>query len=390
MSKKIIRREIENELLQLSKEYPVVTITGPRQSGKTTLVKTAFPEKPYYNLENPDIRALIQNDPRAFFSNHPNGAILDEIHKIPDLLSYIQGIVDESGKRGMFILTGSNQLNLMSDVSQSLAGRTTILKLLPFTFSETLKFNKSYSTDHWIFNGFYPGVYSEKIRPTTAQRSYFETYIERDVKQLANIMDFSAFQRFITLTAGRIGHVFNATALSNEVGVSYKTIQHWMSVLEASFVVFLLRPYYQNLSKRVIKSPKIYFYDVGMACFLLGIYDQKQLFRDPLRGNLFENMIIANLLKNYYNRGLMPRLYFYRDKGGLEVDLIIEDARRLSLAEIKSSETFHPVFTKALKKAGKIFGDKIQGSFVLYDGDIEQSSGDIRILNYRNFNPFGI
>ncbi|MCD4737537.1 MAG: ATP-binding protein [Bacteroidales bacterium] len=385
MDKKIIKREIEQELSILSEEFPVILVSGPRQSGKTTLVKTFFHDEPYYNLEDPDVRGIIEEDPRAFFNSNPDGAILDEIHKIPELLSYMQGIVDNAKTPGMFILTGSNQINIISNVTQSLAGRAAVLKLLPFTFAETLKYKTGYSSNEWIYKGFYPGLYSTNLRITTAYRNYFETYIERDIRQMINIQDISSFQKFIILTAGRIGQIFNASSLANEVGVSYKTIQNWMSILEASYVVFLLKPWHENISKRVIKSPKIYFYDVGLACFILGIHEESQLVRDPLRGNLFENMIISNIYKNFYNAGLTPQLFYYRDKTGLEVDLIIKHLGRITLIEIKSSETFHKDFIKGIKKVDTILNKNTTTSYVIYDGEFEQKSEDINIINYRNF-----
>lgn len=387
MDKKIIKRDIEKELKVLSEEFPVILVSGPRQSGKTTLVRTFYPDKAYYNLEDPDIRNIIEQDPRSFFRNNPNGAILDEIQKLPVLLSYMQGIVDDAKKPGMFILTGSNQINLIHTVTQTLAGRATILKLLPFSFSETQKYKAHFTTNEWLFKGFYPGLYSSNIRITTFYRSYFETYIERDIRQMINVKDISLFQKFMVLIAGRAGQLFNASSLANEVGVSYKTIQNWMSILEASNVVFLLKPWYENVSKRLVKSPKIYFYDVGLACFILGIHSEKQLERDPLRGSLFENMVISNVFKCFYNFGLTPKIYFYRDKSGLEIDLLVKQAGQTSIIEIKSSETYHKEFMKGLTRVNKILSIDKSTSFIIYDGEFEQKTGGIGIINYRNFKP---
>ena len=267
----IFDREISHEILNAAKTYPVVTLTGPRQSGKTTLVKRLFPEKAYVNLEAPDIREFAISDARGFLNQFPHGGIFDEIQRVPQLLSYIQVIVDENKEYGKFILTGSHQLALHQAISQSLAGRTAILNLFPATISELRAIGINYSADEYLFNGFFPRIYADTLEPGKAYRNYYQTYIERDVRQIINIQDLSLFQKFIKLCAGRIGSILNKESLGNEVGVSQQTITQWLSILEASFIIFLLPPYFENFGKRVIKSSKLYFTDVGLASYILGI-----------------------------------------------------------------------------------------------------------------------
>jgi len=382
----IIDREIESEVRKVSGLYPVVTITGPRQSGKTTLAKKLFPQKAYYNLETPDIRQAIQNDPVSFLSQNPEGAIIDEIQRIPELVSYIQPLVDENGIKGQFILTGSNQFSLINTISQSLAGRTAIIKLLPFTIQEALSFKNISDQYMLVYKGFYPGIHSENLPPTTAYRNYYETYIERDLRQLINIGDLSVFQKFIRLCVGRVGSIFNMSQLANETGVAIKTIQSWISVLEASYLVFLLQPWHANINKRLVKTPKLYFYDVGLACFLLGIENPEQLKRDPLFGSLFENLIVIDLLKQRYNKGYGPNLFFFRDSHGNEIDLVLTSGSFLKAVEIKSAETFHLDFLKTLKYLKKILPDQITNSYLVYSGSYEFPIDDHKLLNFKNCN----
>lgn len=380
----LIDRTIEKIVLTLATQYPIVTITGPRQSGKTTLVKKLFPEKQYINLENPDQREFAKLDPRAFLGKLPDGAILDEIQRAPDLLSYLQEIVDTRRLNGHFILTGSNQFALLNDITQSLAGRTVLLKLLPFSMQEISLQTAQFSTDDLLFHGFYPGIYQEKRNPTIAYRSYYETYIERDLRQLVQIKDLDTFQRFVRLCAGRIGQVFNASHLSNEVGVSLPTIKSWLSILQASYIVMTLPPYFENISKRLTKSSKLYFYDVGLATYLLGIENPQQLSRDPLRGALFENLALMELVKTRLNQALDPNLYFYRDSHQNEVDVVFKSGTMLTPIEIKSAQTFHASFLKGLHYFDKIFPDRVNQGFVVYDGNIEQKVQKFEVLNVRN------
>lgn len=377
-----IRREIESEVLSMASAYPVVTITGPRQSGKTTMTRQLFPDLPYYSFENPDVRLLAETDPRSFLNSIAGGAIFDEIQNVPSILSYLQQVVDEQKDEKTFILTGSNHFSLINRVSQSLAGRAALLKLLPFSLKE-ISSSLNRTTDEIMLQGFYPGTFQTKLSPTKIYRNYYETYLERDLRQIIQIKDLSLFQKFIRICAGRIGNLFNASAMAAEVGVSVKTIQSWVSVLEASFVIYRLPPYFENINKRLIKSPKLYFYDVGLAIYLLGIEEVTQLERDPLRGALFENMVVTEFLKNRFNKGLDAKLWFYRDSHHSEVDLISKTANKLSACEIKSAQTFHPDFLKGLIKLKSLFGDKIQKMTLIYDGEMETQTKGIDMVNFR-------
>lgn len=381
---KLLDRDIEQTVLSLVRQYPIVTITGPRQSGKTTLVKKLFPKKQYINLENPDQRELAKQDPRAFLNTLPDGAILDEIQRAPDLLSYLQEIVDNKQQNGLFILIGSNQFSLLNNISQSLAGRTVLLKLLPFSLREIREQTEQFQVDDFLVHGFYPGIYRENRNPTIAYRSYYETYIERDLRQLIQVKDLDLFQRFVRLCAGRVGQIFNAGNLSNEVGVSVPTIKSWLSIMQASYVVMLLQPFYENINKRLTKSPKLYFYDVGLATYLLGIEHPQQVSRDPLRGALFENMVLMELVKSRMNRGLDPNLFFYRDSHRNEVDIVFRSGSSLVPIEVKSAQTFHTDFLKGLTYFQKLLPNRVSRGFLIYDGQPEQRLHSFEILNFRH------
>lgn len=378
----MFNRSILTELEALAKDYPVITITGPRQSGKTTLVKYAFPNKPYVNLEALDTRDFALSDPRGFLEGYPQGAILDEIQQAPQLLSYIQVIVDEKSLKGMFILTGSHQIELHQAISQSLAGRTALLNLLPMSLAELSETEIELSLDEALIKGGYPRIYKDQLDPTKAYRNYFQTYIERDLRQIVHIKNLNQFQKFVRLCAGRIGQLLNLTSLGNDVGVSSNTIKEWISLLEASFVITLLHPYHENFGKRLIKSPKLYFTDVGLASYLLGIKDTLQLSRDPLRGALVENLIVIELIKSRFNQGLDPQLYYYRDVQGHEVDLIFQSSRELIPIEIKSAKTFNNEFLKNLDFFQKLVSTRCPKGFLIYTGLQEQSIGTFKILNY--------
>lgn len=379
----LIDRTLHSELIQMSQQYPVVTVIGPRQSGKTTLVRNAFPQKPYVSLENPDERVLAESDPRGFLERFPEGAILDEIQRLPSLLSYLQGIVDEKQIKGLFILTGSHQLQLHESISQSLAGRTAILKLLPFDIRELSVNNIDMMLDEYLLKGMYPRIYKDNINPTKFYRDYVQTYVERDVRHLLNIKDLSLFQQFLKLCAGRIGQVFNSNALSNEIGVSHHTILNWLSILEASFLVFRLQPYFENFGKRIIKSPKLYFTDVGLASYLLDITSVEQVTRDPLRGNLVENLIISEFYKEQFNQGREPSFYYYRDSNQNEVDMIIKFGNELIPIEIKPARTFNISFLKGLKYFSQVAQSRYVRGYLVYAGDQEQAVDSFYIFNFK-------
>lgn len=380
-----ISREIYNELIESCNTFPVVTITGPRQSGKTTLLKNVFPDKKYVSLEDPDVRQLALADPRTFLNQSDTGLIIDEIQRVPELVSYIQGIVDRLQLPGYYILSGSQQFELSQTISQSLAGRTAILRLLPFSLHEIQVVSTNSTVDEIIYKGFYPRVYNQpEINPTRYYSSYLETYIERDLRQLINVKDLRQFELFLRLCAGRVGQIFVASNLANEVGVTVPTIQSWLSILEASYVVYLLQPFHANISKRLIKSPKIFFYDVGLAAFLSGINEQYQLFNSPLKGSLFENLVVMEMLKNKYNRFKPYQLYHYRDSNSNEVDLIMDYSTHLDAMEIKSSQTFDNSFLKGLKYIRELLPQKIRNTTVCYSGEIEQTVGDSKLVNYKN------
>ncbi|WP_419661477.1 AAA ATPase like protein [Desulfosarcina variabilis str. Montpellier] len=378
---KLVNRSIEPVLQTLADQYPVVTITGPRQSGKTTLCRKVFPDKPYANLESPDIRQFAIDDPRAFLAQYPDGAVLDEIQRAPDLASYIQPMVDEAGKEGIFILTGSQQFEVSNTINQSLAGRTALVKLMPFALDEIQTAFSLPDISHLLVRGFYPRIWEKKLNPTQALGDYFETYIERDLRQLITIKDLNLFQRFIKLCAGRVGQLLNVNSLGNDAGVSHTTAKNWLSILEASYILFFLQPYHRNVSKRLVKSPKLYFYDVGLAAFLLGIENAKQLSRDPLRGSLFENLVIAEALKYRFNQGKRSNLYFYRDSRGNEVDLILTNEPDLFPIEIKAGMTITRDYFKGLNHFAKLFPDSIpNGSGLVYGGETEQQRSNVSIV----------
>jgi len=357
---------------------------GPRQAGKTTLARKLFPEKPYINLEFPDIRFLAETDPRGFLAKYPEGAILDEIQEVPNLLSYIQGIVDETSLKGMYILTGSHQLGLHQNISQSLAGRVGLLTLLPLSIAELAQTEIDLDLNDYLLSGFLPRIYDQHLDPTMVYRDYLKTYVERDVRQLIHIKDLSTFQRFLKLCAGRIGSVLNMNNLANEIGVSNHTIKNWLSILEASFIIYLLPPYFENFSKRIIKSPKLYFYDVGLASYLLDIENLQQIDRDPLRGNLIENLVVTELYKARLNQGKDAHLYYYRDVKQKEVDVIYKQGHELIPIEIKAAATVHPRFFDSLEYFSKLTEGRSPTQYLIYTGKEEIKIHDCQILNYKH------
>ena len=381
----MIKRKIVNELLALINEYPVITILGPRQAGKTTLARFFLTGYQYSNLEIPEERQLAISDPKAYLAQFTGKVIIDEIQRVPSLLSYIQAIVDDQFPQalGQFILTGSHQLQLREAVSQSLAGRTAILNLLPFSIAELTNESISFdSFESYCYQGFLPRIYDQSLRPTTAYSNYYQTYVERDVRLLINLKDLSLFEKLLKLLAGRVGQIINFNSLSNDIGVDLKTIKNWISILEASYIIFKLSPYFENFGKRVIKSPKYYFTDVGLLSYILGIREPGQITRDPLVGHIFENMVVIECLKSRYNQGKMADLYFYRDSNGNEVDIIFQDGRELVAIEIKSASTYSSTQLKGLKNFKRLTNN-VKSSYLIYSGKPIDLSDDISVIHYK-------
>lgn len=384
MKQAYIKRKIESTILEAAKYFPVITVTGPRQSGKTTMLKHIFPHLHYYSLEDLDTRSFAMEDPVRFLHLHEDGMILDEVHNYPELLSYIQGIVDEQPQK-KFVLSGSSNFALLKKVSQSLAGRSGVFELMPLSIEE-VKGQIEYvdDADQLLYQGLYPAVCSCKNIPKFLYPSYVKTYLERDVRDLLNVKDIRLFNMFLKLCAGRIGSVLNASEIAGEIGVSSKTIQAWVSILQASYVVYLLPPYFENSRKRLTKSPKMYFCDTGLACTLLGIESAEQLAFDKMRGHLFENLIVVELLKRRLNEGKESNLYFYRDSNQNEVDILVNNGSSLDAIEVKSAMTYNPFFEKALLKVNEWVNPPVGKRTIIYAGTLEDDKSDIRLLNYRN------
>lgn len=380
----MFERELAYQCQQFIKQYPIVTIMGPRQSGKTTLVKALFPDYAYINMEEPEMQLLAEQDPKALLNKYRAPLIIDEVQRAPQLLSYIQVIVDEQQDDGMYILTGSHQLELHEAVSQSLAGRTAILEMLPLSFKELSKANIELSTNERILNGCYPRVYNKNLDPTIMYRNYVKTYLERDVRKMIHLKDLLTFQRFMKLCAARTGCILNMNNLANEVGVSNHTIKHWISILQASYLMVLLPPYFENINKQVIKSPKLYFTDVGLASYLLGIESINHVDRDPLRGQLFETMVVIEAIKSRLNIGKDPNLYFYRDSKLNEVDLIYKSGSQLIPIEIKSAETINRGFFKGLNYFQNLLGPRCGQSYLVYAGTHSITMEHAKVINYRD------
>jgi len=381
----MITRVLGSYLTEIFVKYPILTLTGPRQSGKTTLCKHLFPHLPYVNLEALDERQFANEDPRGFLSQFPNGAIFDEFQRSPDLPSYLQALVDEDGRDGLFVLTGSQNLKLANTVSQSLAGRTAMLTLLPLSVGEIIAATESTraepSVDELIFSGGYPRIYDKDIPPTRALSDYVATYVERDLRELSSIESLPQFQRFMQLCAGRVGQLMNYENLGNETGVSGPTIKKWIGLLESTYIAFQLRPYSRNISKRIIKSPKFYFYDVGLACYLLGIQSKEQLFSHPLRGALFENLAVLECLKQRFNRGLNNNLFFFRDSAGNEVDIVLENASEPLLIEVKASMTLNKSFAAGFNSFLSATGLEKAEKMLVYQGESKPSAYGMLVSN---------
>lgn len=379
----MIKRLLSPKIKKLSTLYPVIAITGPRQSGKTTLARELFPKHLYLNLENLDLLAAARTDPRSFLRlGSGQQIIIDEIQKLPELFSYIQVEVDEQKKSGQFIITGSQQFELSEKISQSLAGRVANFILLPLAISEI---GKVPEYARLAIDGFYPRVYDKPVPPRDYYRDYLSTYVERDIKQIKNIGDLSSFQRFLQLVAGRVGQIVNLSSLASDTGVSHRTIESWLSVLEASYIIFRLQPYFQNFGKRVIKSPKLYFYDTGLLCYLLGINSPGELNTHFATGHIFENMIIADCLKKTFNGRSSDKLYFFRDNNGLEVDLVIDRGGIQTGVEIKSGKTLDSEMLVNLNSWQKINSHADKTSYLIYNGEIEQKVGNNKIQNWKSF-----
>jgi predicted AAA+ superfamily ATPase len=379
----MIARASEQIIRNLLRGFPIVTLTGPRQSGKTTLAKTVLSDRPYASLEDPDIRQAAQDDPRSFLERFPDGAVLDEVQRCPALLSYLQTIVDGDGRMGLFILTGSQQFGLMSGITQSLAGRTAFVELLPFSVFELSSAGKlPASTDSMLLSGGYPPLYDRDVPPPAWFGAYVTAYIERDVRQMLNIQELETFQRFVRLCAGRTGQLLNLSALATECGITHNTAKAWISVLEASYLVYLLRPHHNNFNKRLVKMPKLYFYDVGLVSWLLGIKTAEQMLVHPLRGSIFETFVISELIKSRLNRGERPSLYFWRDSNGNEVDVIVEQGTSLQPIEIKSGKTVVRESFAGLDKWRALAGDSAIEPTLIYGGNEEYSHNGVKVVGW--------
>ena len=378
-----VKRKLQSHLSRLAGQYPVVTVTGPRQSGKTTLCRRTFPKMAYVSLETPDVRAVAENDPRAFFERWPE-AVIDEIQRVPDLLSYIQGIVDETDQPGRFILTGSAQLELMESVTQSLAGRTALLELLPFSYDEIhhRQGGDEPTLNDLLYTGLFPRIHDKGLNPTEACAFYTETYIQRDVRSILNIKDRSLFDTFLRLVAGQSGQLLNRTRLASDVGVAVNTISSWLSVLETGFVISFLRPHHANFRKRMTRSPKLYFVDTGLLCYLLGITEASQLASHPLRGAIFETFVVTELQKQACNRAARPALTFFRSSDGHEVDVLKAHGQSVWPIEIKSAATIRDRLADELKWYARLNPGARAGTIV-YGGEESFPRTGFDILSFR-------
>lgn len=379
----MITRDAEQTIRTLLRGFPIVTLTGPRQSGKTTLAKAIFTDRPYVSLEDPDIRLAAHDDPRSFLERFPDGAVLDEVQRCPEILSYLQTLVDGDGRMGLFILTGSQQFGLMSSISQSLAGRSAFVELLPFSLEELARADKMPATaDAMLLAGGYPPLYDRDLPPAAWFRAYVTAYVERDVRQLLKIQELEIFQRFVRLCAGRTGQLLNLSALASECGITHNTAKAWLSVLEASYLIFLLRPHHANFNKRLVKMPKLYFYDVGLASWLLGIRTPEQMATHPLRGALFETLIIAELMKSRLHLGERPQLYFWRDSNGNEVDVLAEQGSGLMPIEIKSGKTIARDAFSGLDKWQALAGDAAINPTLIYGGSDDYRQNRVQVWGW--------
>jgi predicted AAA+ superfamily ATPase len=380
----MLPRTLANTLHRLAEGFPIIAITGPRQSGKTTLARSVFADKPYVSLEDPIERSFAMEDPRGFLSRFQQGAVFDEAQRWPDLFSYLQGIVDQQRAPGRFVLTGSQQFGLLAGVTQSLAGRVGLTRLLPLAFDELPAASRRLKLDSILLSGGYPLLHTQPGTASDWFASYVATYIERDVRQLLNVKDMATFQRFLRLCAGRTGQLLNLSALAGEAGISHSTARAWLSVLESSDLVFLLPPYHRNFGKRLVKTPKLYFLDTGLACWLLGIRSQDVLALHPSRGALFETWVVSEFVKSRFNHGQPADLYFWRDNNGLEADLLIETGARLQPVEIKSGQTVTRDYVRAGQASARFAGDEALPPWLIYGGDESYERSGLRVMGWRD------
>lgn len=380
----MIERTVTQKLIALSQKYQVITLTGPRQSGKTTLVREAFSSLPYASLEEPDIRQIALSDPRGFLSNYENGAVLDEVQNAPDLFSYIQSIVDRN-RKAQFILTGSSNFLLMEKVSQTLAGRTAVLHLLPFSRIELEKGGFSFDDyEDLLFKGQYPRIYDRDIAPPNFYPAHIQTYVERDVRMMKNIGDANAFIQFVQLCAGRTGQLLKYTSLANDAGISPNTAKSWISILEASYILYRLQPYHKNFNKRLVKSPKLYFYDTGLACSLLGIRDESQVHLHYMKGALFENLVINEFIKQSFHQGERRFPYFWQDSRGKEIDCLLVAGEAITPVEIKSGKTISTSYFENLKYWRQLAGMAKDQGYVVYGGNQSMQTNQGSLTSWKD------
>ena len=382
-----LNRTIESVIKEASKYFSVISITGPRQSGKSTLLKHLFPNVPKYSLKDVNVREFAEHDPVAFLHQHPHGMFIDEVQKVPMLLEYIQGIVDDNPDC-LFLLTGSSNFELLNGLSESLPGRAGVFELLPMTYRETESTIGEATLDELLWNGLYPAICAKKNKAKFFYPSYVKTYLERDVRDLLKIKDQMQFMKYMKLCAACIGSIFNASEIGGQLGVDSKTVASWLSVLQASYLVTLLPPYYENISKRLVKSPKLYFNDPGLACFLLDIESPRQIGRDKMRGAIFENYVVMEVIKHRYNRGLLNGVYFYRDSNKNEVDILLKEEGEITAIEIKSSMTYHTSFEDSLSKLSSWIKTPVRNKYIVYTGDFENTASDIKVINYRHLQEY--
>lgn len=378
-----INRSIENVITEAAACFSVISVTGPRQSGKSTMLKHLFPTFKKFSLKDLNVRDFAQNDPVAFLNQTNEGMFIDEVQKVPDLLEYIQGIVDDNPDR-KFLLTGSSNFELLKGLSESLPGRAGVFELQPMSFVEARQQLAGKDINTMLFEGLYPAICAGKNKARFFYPSYVKTYLEKDVRDLLQIQNQLQFARFMKLCAARVGSLFNASEVANEVGVDSKTITRWLSVLQASYLVTLLPPYFQNVSKRLVKTPKLYFNDPGLACYLLDIETETQLDRDKMRGAIFENYVVMEVVKHRLNQGREGGVYFYRDSNQNEVDILLKQEGELTAIEVKSSMTYSASFEKSLKKIDQWMEEPVKQKVIVYNGDFENVAGDIKVVNYRN------